>query len=224
MLDGDPKAALAGGERAAAELIAATHVGDTTDEFNAIVTRWILTAHHPRFGRPYMEVVYQPMLELLAYLRANGFKTFIVSGGGADFMRPWTQDVYGVPPEQVIGSRAKLKYEDRDGGPRIERLAGIDFVDDRAGKPVAIQEQIGRRPIAAFGNSDGDFEMLEWTTSGPGPRLGMIVHHTDPTREWAYDRGSPVGALARALDEAPARGWVVVDMKQDWKVVFPFEQ
>jgi phosphoserine phosphatase len=224
VLDGDPKAALAGGERAIAELLAATHAGNTTDEFNAIVTRWILTAHHPRTGRPYIEMVYQPMLELLAYLRANGFKTFIVSGGGVDFMRPWAEDVYGIPPEQVVGSRAKLKYEVRDGEPRIERLAAIDLVDDKAGKPVGIQEQIGRRPIAAFGNSDGDFEMLEWTTSGPGARLGMIVHHTDPTREWAYDRDSKIGALARALDEAPKRGWVVVDMKQDWKAVFPFEQ
>jgi phosphoserine phosphatase len=224
VLAGDPKAALAGGERAAAELIAATHAGNTTDEFNAIVTRWIATAQHPRFGRPYIEVVYEPMLELLGYLRANGFKTFIVSGGGADFMRPWTEDVYGIPPEQVVGSRAKLEYEVRDGVPRIERLAGIDLVDDKAGKPVGIQQQIGRRPIAAFGNSDGDFEMLEWTTSGPGARFGMIVHHTDATREWAYDRDSQIGTLARALDEAPKRGWVVVDMKRDWKVIFPFDE
>ena len=223
VLAGDTKTALAGGEHALAELIAATHAGVTTEEFDSIVRQWILTAHHPRTGRPYIEMVYQPMLELLAYLRANGFKTFVVSGGGVDFIRPWAGDVYGVPPEQVVGSRAKLKYEVRDGEPRIERLPGVDFVDDKAGKPVGIQEQIGQRPIAAFGNSDGDFEMLEWTTSGPGPRLGMIVHHTDPTREWAYDRGSPIGTLARALDEAPAHRWVVVDMKQDWKNVFPFE-
>ena len=224
VLAGDAKNALAGGEHAVAELIAATHAGVTTEEFDAIVRQWISTAHHPRYGRPYIEVVYQPMLELLAYLRANGFKTFIVSGGGADFIRPWAGDVYGIPPEQIIGSRAKLKYEVHDGVPRIERLAGVDFVDDKAGKPVGIQEQIGQRPIAAFGNSDGDFEMLEWTTSGPGPRLGMIVHHTDPTREWAYDRDSPIGTLARALDEAPKRGWIVIDMKQDWKTVYPFEQ
>jgi phosphoserine phosphatase len=224
VLAGDPRVALAGGERALAELLAATHVGNTTEEFDAIVRQWIATAHHPRSGRPYIEMVYQPMIELLAYLRANGFKTFIVSGGGVDFMRPWTEDVYGIPPEQVVGSRAKLAYEVRDGVPRIERLAGVDLVDDKAGKPVGIQQQIGRRPIAAFGNSDGDFEMLEWTTSGPGPRLGMIVHHTDPTREWAYDRDSPIGTLSRALDEAPKRGWVVVDMKQDWKIVYPFEQ
>jgi phosphoserine phosphatase len=224
ILAGDPKAALAGGERAILELIAATHTGNTTEEFDAIVRQWISTAHHPRSGRPYVEMVYQPMLELLAYLRANGFKTFIVSGGGVDFMRPWAEDVYGVPPEQVVGSRAKLEYTVRDGVPVIARLAGVDLVNDKAGKPVGIQQQIGRRPIAAFGNSDGDFEMLEWTTSGPGPRLGMIVHHTDPTREWAYDRGSPIGALARALDEAPAHGWIVVDMKRDWGIVFPFEQ
>jgi hypothetical protein len=224
VLSGDTKKALAGGEHAIAGLIAATHAGVTTEEFDAIVRRWILTAHHPRYGRPYIEVVYQPMLELLAYLRANGFKTFIVSGGGVDFIRPWAGDVYGIPPEQIVGSRAKLKYEVRDGEPRIERLADVDFVDDKAGKPVGIQEQIGQRPIAAFGNSDGDFEMLEWTTSGPGPRLGMIVHHTDPTREWAYDRDSPIGTLARVLDEAPKRGWIVIDMKQDWKTVYAFDQ
>lgn len=224
VLEGDLKAALAGGEPAAAELIAATDADNTTEEFNAIVTRWILTAHHPRFGRPYIEVVYQPMLELLAYLRANGFKTFIVSGGGVDFIRAWSEDVYGVPAEQVIGRPARLKYEVRDGEPRIERLAGVDHVDEKAGKPVEIQRQIGRRPIAAFGNSDADFQMLEWTTSGPGARLGMVVRHTDVTREYSYDRGSESGTLARALEEAPKRGWVVVDMKRDWKVVFPFEQ
>jgi phosphoserine phosphatase len=224
VLAGDTKTAVAGGQRALAELLAGTNAGTTTQEFGAIVTRWILTAHHPRFGRPYIEVVYQPMLELLAYFRANGYKNFIVSSGGVEFIRAWSEDVYGVPPEQVVGSRAKLKYEDRDGAPRIERLAAVEFVDDNAGKPAALQEQIGRRPIAAFGNSDADFEMLEWATSGTGARLALIVHHTDVTREWAYDRGSPSGALARALDEAPKRGWVVVDMKRDWKVVFPFDQ
>jgi phosphoserine phosphatase len=223
-LAGDLRAALASGEKGVAELLAATHAGNTTEEFSAIVSAWIAAARHPRFGRPYTEVVYQPMLELLEYLRANGFKTFIVSGGGVEFMRPWVQAVYGIPPEQVVGSRAKLEYAVRDGVPRIDRLVGVDFVDDKAGKPVGIQQQIGSRPIAAFGNSDGDFEMLEWTTSGPGPRLGVIVHHTDAVREWAYDRGSRVGALSRALDEAPARGWVVVDMKQDWKMVHPFDR
>ena len=224
VLAGDVEAALASGEKGVAEMLAVTHAGNTTEEFAAIVTEWIAAAHHPRFGRPYTEVVYQPMLELLAYLRANGFKTFIVSGGGAEFMRPWVQAVYDIPPEQVVGSRAKLEYEVRDGVPRINRLAVLDLVDDKAGKPVGIQQQIGRRPIAAFGNSDGDFEMLEWTTTGRGPRLGVIVHHTDAVREWAYDRDSRVGTLRRALDEAPARGWIVVDMKSDWNVVHAFER
>jgi len=223
VLAGDVEAALASGEKGVAEMLAVTHAGNTTDEFAAIVSDWMAAARHPRFGRPYTEVVYQPMLELLAYLRANGFKTFIVSGGGVEFMRPWAQAVYGIPPEQVVGSRAKLEYEVRDGVPRINRLAAIDLVDDKAGKPVGIQQQIGRRPIAAFGNSDGDFEMLEWTTSGRGPRLGVIVHHTDSVREWAYDRDSHVGKLSHALDEAPGRGWVVVDMKADWNVVHTFE-
>jgi len=223
VLAGDPRTALASGEQSMLELIAATHVGNTTEEFDAIVSRWIATARHPRFDQPYTRVIYQPMLELLSHLRANGFKTFIVSGGGADFMRPWVEAAYGIPAEQVVGSRAKLKYEVRDGVPRIERLAGVDLVDDKAGKPVGIQQLIGRRPIAAFGNSDGDFEMLEWTTSGSGARLGLIVHHTDAEREWAYDRDSHIGTLARALDEAPARGWIVVDIKRDWKVVFAFE-
>jgi phosphoserine phosphatase len=211
-------------EQAIGTLLAETHAGMTPDEFTKIAQNWLATARHPRFGRIPTSTVYQPQLELLSYLRASGFKIFIVSGGGVDFIRPWAGDVYGIPPEQVVGSRAKLKYEVRDGEPRIERLAAVDLVDDKAGKPVGIQQQIGQRPIAAFGNSDGDFEMLEWTTSGPGPRLGMIVHHTDITREWAYDRDSPIGTLARALDEAPKRGWIVIDMKQDWKVVYPFDQ
>ena len=168
-------------------------------------------------------VVYQPMLEVLAYLRANGFKTFIVSGGGIEFMRPWAETVYGIPPEQVVGSRVKMKYEMRDGKPVLMRLPEIDFIDDKAGKPVGIHQFIGRRPIAAFGNSDGDFEMLEWTTAGTGPRFGLIVHHTDAEREWAYDRTSHVGQLSRGLDEAPKRGWVLADMKQDWKVIYPFQ-
>jgi phosphoglycolate phosphatase-like HAD superfamily hydrolase len=223
VLAGDVQRALASGEHGVLELLAATHVGNTTEEFERIVRDWIATARHPRYDRPYTEVIYQPMLELLEYLRANGFKTFIVSGGGADFMRPWVEVAYGIPPEQVVGSRAKLEYQVHDGVPSIARLAGVDLVDDKAGKPVGIQQLIGRRPIAAFGNSDGDFEMLEWTTSGSGPRLGLIVHHTDAVREWAYDRDSHIGTLARALDEAPARGWVVVDMKEDWKTIYPFE-
>ena len=162
------------------------------------------------------------MLELLKYLRANGFKTYIVSGGGVEFMRPWTEKVYGVPPEQVIGSNIKTKYELVDGKPALMRLQEIDFIDDKEGKPVGIQKFIGRRPIAVFGNSDGDLQMLQWTTSGEGPRLGLIVHHTDAEREWAYDRQSHVGKLDKALDEAKANGWTVVDMKRDWRVVFAF--
>jgi hydroxymethylpyrimidine pyrophosphatase-like HAD family hydrolase len=164
------------------------------------------------------------MLELLTFLRAKGFKTFIVSGREVEFMRPWTERVYGIPPEQVIGSRAKVKYEVRNGVPVLLRLAEVDLVDDKAGKPVGIHQVIGRRPIAAFGNSDGDFEMLEWTTSGSGARLGVIVHHTDAEREWAYDRTSHIGQLARGLDEATKHGWILVDMKQDWKVIFPFQK
>jgi phosphoglycolate phosphatase-like HAD superfamily hydrolase len=222
VLAGDVHGALTSGERGIVELLAATHVGNTTEEFEGIVRQWIATARHPRFGRPYTEIVYRPMLELLEYLRANGFKTFIVSGGGVDFMRPWVEATYGIPPEQVVGSRVKLDYEVRDGVPVIERLAAVDLVDDKAGKPVGIQQVIGRRPIAAFGNSDGDFEMLEWTTSGPGARLGVLVRHTDADREWAYDRDSHVGALDRSLDEAATRGWIVIDMKEDWSVVYPF--
>ena len=224
VLEGDMKAVAASGERGLLEMMAATHVGNTTEEFEGIVRNWIASARHPKLERPYTELVYQPMLELLAYLRANGFKTFIVSGGGVEFMRPWVERVYGIPPEQVVGSRAKVKYQVRDGVPVLLRLPEIDLVDDKAGKPVGIHQVIGRRPIAAFGNSDGDFEMLEWTTSGPGPRFGLIVHHTDAEREWAYDRTSHIGQLARGLDEAPKRGWVVVDMKQDWKVIYPFQK
>jgi hypothetical protein len=224
VLEGDLTAVAASGERGLLELVAATHVGNTTDEFAALVAEWIFRARHPKTGRLYTEMVYQPMLELLSYLRANGFKTYITSGGGLEFMRPWVERVYGIPPEQVIGSRAKVKYESRGGAPVLLRLAEVDLVDDQAGKPVGIHQVIGRRPLAAFGNSDGDFEMLEWTTSGPAPRFGLIVHHTDAEREWAYDRASHIGRLARALDEAPKRGWVVVDMKQDWKTIYPSQK
>jgi phosphoserine phosphatase len=220
-LDGDMAALAASGETGAVELIMATHAGMTTDEFARIVSDWMATARHPRFGRPYTEMAYQPMLELLAYLRANGFKTYIVSGGGVEFMRPWTERVYGVPPEQVVGSAIATRFEWQDGKPVLRRQAKIDFVDDRGGKPVGIHKFIGRRPIAAFGNSDGDLEMLQWTTAGTGPRCGLIVRHTDAKREWAYDRDSPVGRLDKALDEATRRGWIVVDMKKDWKTVFP---
>jgi hypothetical protein len=220
-LEGDLKTVSAGGEHALLELVMATHAGMTIDEFAQVVKDWLATAKHPRFNRPYTELVYQPMLELLTYLRANGFKTFIVSGGGIEFMRPWTEKVYGIPPEQVIGSSIKTKFELRDGKPVLVRLPEINFIDDKAGKPVGIQMHIGRRPIAAFGNSDGDLQMLQWTTAGPGPRFGLIVHHTDADREYAYDRQTPIGRLDKALDQAKAQGWTVVDMKKDWKRVFP---
>lgn len=224
ILEGDMQAVAAAGEKGLLEVVAATHVGNTTEEFAQIVANWIGGARHPRFNRPYTDLVYQPMLELLIYLRANGFKTFIVSGGGVEFMRPWVERVYGVPPEQVIGSRAKVQYELRNGQPALQRLAEVDLIDDKAGKPVGIHQVIGRRPVAAFGNSDGDFEMLEWTTSGPGPRFGLIVHHTDADREWAYDRKSHFGMLSKGLDEAPRRGWILVDMKRDWNVVYPWQK
>jgi phosphoglycolate phosphatase-like HAD superfamily hydrolase len=220
VLEGDVKAVAASGERGLLEIIAATHAGTTTEEFERIVSEWVATARHPKTQRLYTEMVYRPMLDVLAYLRANGFKTFIVSGGGVEFMRPWAERVYGIPPEQVVGSRAKVKYEVRDGSPVLMRLPEIDLIDDKAGKPVGIHQVIGRRPIVAFGNSDGDFEMLEWTTTGSGPRLGVIVHHTDDEREWAYDRTSHIGQLARGLDEAGKRGWILADMKRDWKTIY----
>jgi hypothetical protein len=223
LLEGDMKAALAGGERAVVALMMATHAGMTSDEFDRIVREWIATAKHPKTGRLLTEMVYPPMLELLAYLRANGFKTFIVSGGGIDFMRPWTERTYGIPPEQVVGSTVKMKFEMRDGAPVLVRLPEVDFVDDGPGKPVGIQRHVGRRPIAAFGNSDGDLPMMQWTAAGSGPRFCLYVHHTDAGREWAYDRAS-VGGLDKGLGEARARGWTVVDMKTDWRRVFPFEK
>jgi phosphoserine phosphatase len=187
------------------------------------VLEWVASARHPRFDRPYTELVYQPMLELLSYLRANGFQTWIVSGGGIEFMRPWALDVYGVPPEQVIGSSIKTRFELRDGEPVLGRLPEMNFIDDKEGKPVAINQHIGRRPIAAFGNSDGDLQMLQWTTAGEGRRLGVIIRHTDAEREWAYDRESHIGRLDKALEEAATHDWVVVDMKQDWRRVYGFE-
>jgi hypothetical protein len=220
-LKGDVKGALAGGERGLVEMVMATHAGLTTEQFDKVVTDWMATAKHPKTGRLLTEMVYQPMLELLTYLRANGFKTFIVSGGGIEFMRPWTERVYGIPPEQVIGSSGGLKYEVRDGKPVIIKLPELVLNDDKEGKPVGIQRHIGRRPIAAFGNSDGDLEMLQWTAAGGGPRFCLYVHHTDAAREWAYDRESHVGKLDKGLDEAKARGWIVVSMKDDWKTVFP---
>jgi hypothetical protein len=221
LLKGDVKGALAGGERAILEIIAATHAGMTTEEFDKIVKDWIATAKHPVTKRLYTEMVYQPMLELLAYLRANGFKTFIVSGGGIEFMRPWVEKVYGIPPEQVVGSSGKLKFEMQEDKPVLLKLPAIDFIDDKDGKPVGIQEHIGRRPIAAFGNSDGDLQMLQWTAAGPGARFCLYVHHTDAVREFAYDRQSHIGQLDKGLDEAAAKGWTVVSMKDDWKSIFP---
>ena len=220
VLKGDLKSALADGERALLEMAMATHAGTTTEEFEKIVSDWANTAKHPKSGKHFTEMVYQPMLEVLAYLRANGFKTFIVSGGGIEFMRPWTEKVYGIPPEQVIGSSIKTKFELRDGKPVLARLPELNFIDDKEGKPVAIQQHIGRRPIIAFGNSDGDFQMLEWTTAGKGPRLALIVHHDDAQREYAYDRGSHIGKLEKGLDEAPQRGWSIISMKNDWKNIY----
>jgi phosphoserine phosphatase len=223
LLRGDVKGALAGGERAMLEIVMGTHAGMTTEGFENIVKDWVAAARHPTTRRPYTEMVYRPMLEVLAYLRANGFKTFIVSGGGIEFMRPWAERVYGIPPEQVVGSSIETELEVRDGRPVLLRLPELNFNDDKAGKPVGIHRHIGRRPIAAFGNSDGDLQMLQWTAAGAGPRFCLIVHHTDAEREWAYDRLSPIGRLDKALDEATARGWAVVDMKRDWKHVFTFE-
>jgi phosphoserine phosphatase len=224
LLRGDMKGVAASGEKGLVELLLATHTGITTDEFEHVVTDWLAVARHPRYRRPYTECVYQPMLELLAYLRANGFKTWIVSGGGIEFMRPWTDDIYGIPPEQVVGSSVRTQFEIRNGTPVLLRLPEVDFVDDKAGKPVGIQKFIGKRPIAAFGNSDGDLQMLQWVTAGPGSRFGLIVHHTDAEREYAYDRESHFGRLDKALVEASERGWTVVDMKRDWKTVFAIDE
>lgn len=220
VLAGDMAGVVATGEKGILELVMATHAGNTTEEFAAIVQGWIASARHPRFGRPYTELVYQPMLELLAFLRASGFKTYIVSGGGVEFMRPWAETVYGVPPEQVIGSSIKTRFELRDGRPVLLRLPEIDFIDDGPGKPAGINKFIGRRPLAAFGNSDGDLAMLQWATAGAGARLALLVHHDDGEREYVYDRASEIGRLDKALDEALARGWVVVSMRHDWSTLF----
>ncbi|WP_376774964.1 MULTISPECIES: HAD family hydrolase [Rhizobium] len=221
VLEGDMKTLAASGEKGLMELIMTTHAGMTSGDFQKVVTDWLASARDPKFKRPYTELVYQPMIELLAYLRANGFKTFIVSGGGVEFMRPWVEKVYGVPPEQVIGSSIKTEFRMQDDTPTLFRLPEINFIDDKAGKPVGINQQIGRRPIAAFGNSDGDLQMLQWTTMAGGPaRLGVLIHHTDAEREYAYDRETEFGRLDKALDAASIAGWTVVDMKADWKQVF----
>ena len=224
VLAGDLKGLAASGEKGLLEIMAVSHTGMTTESFTKMVTDWLAGARHPRFKRPYTDLVYQPMLELTSYLRAQGFKTFIVSGGGIEFMRPWTEKIYGIPPEQVVGSSGVVKFEmGADGKPVLMKEAKVEFVDDGPGKPVGINRFIGRRPIFAFGNSDGDQQMLEWTAAGTGARFMGLVHHTDAAREWAYDRQSHVGKLDKALDEANAKGWTVVDMKRDWKRVFAFE-
>ncbi len=215
------KGLAASGEKGLMEILAATHTGMSTEEFSQIVKDWMKTAQHPVYKRPYNQCIYQPMLEVLKYLRANGFKTFIVSGGGVEFMRPWTEETYGIPPEQVVGSSGVVKFEMKDGKPVLMKEAKIEFIDDGPGKPVGINRFIGRRPTMAFGNSDGDLQMLQYTTAGAGSRFALIVHHTDAQREFAYDRASHIGKLDKALDEAAAKGWTVVDMKADWKEIFP---
>ncbi len=220
ILVGDLKTALSSGEEALLEMVAATHSGMTAEEFARIVREWLTTAKHPSTGKPYTQMVYRPMVEVLSYLRARGFQTYIVTGGGVEFVRVFAEEVYGVPPEQVIGSSGKVAYEVREGVPTIVKLPGIHFIDDKAGKPVAIHYQIGRRPIMAFGNSDGDFQMLEWVSSGAGSRFAAIVHHDDAVREWAYDRKSHVGKLDKGLDEAPRRGWKLFSMSRDWTTIF----
>jgi phosphoserine phosphatase len=224
LLAGDVKGALGQGEKAILQIVAASHFGLTTDEFAKTVSEWAATAKHPRSGRLYTEMIYQPMLELLAYLRANGFKTFIVSGGGVEFMRAWAEKAYNIPPEQVVGSSGVTKFEMRPGGPVLLKDAKVEFIDDGPGKPAGINRFIGRRPLFAFGNSDGDHQMLQWTAAGAGRRFMGIVHHTDAQREWAYDRQSHIGKLDKALDEALAKGWTVVDMKKDWKRIYPFDR
>ena len=221
LLEGDIATALSGGEKAIIEIVMATHAGMSTSEFEKIVTDWIRTARHPETNRLFREMVYQPMLELLDFFRANGFKTYIVSGGGIDFMRPWVEEVYGIPPDQVVGSSGKVEFVIQDGTPALIKRPEIDFIDDKEGKPVGIHKHIGKQPAAAFGNSDGDLAMLQWTAAGPGARLMVFIHHTDAEREWAYDRESHVGKLNKGLDEALEKGWLVVDMKSDWKRIYP---
>jgi phosphoserine phosphatase len=221
LLKGDMQGLAASGEKGVLEIVALTHTGMTTDEFTRSVGDWIASAKHPKTGRLYTEMVYQPMLELLSYLRANGFKTFVVSGGGVEFMRPWTERVYGIPPEQVVGSAGKLKLETRDGKPVLVKLAELDLMNDKEGKPVGIQSRIGRRPIAAFGNSDGDLQMLEWAMAGDGARFALFVHHDDANREFAYDRADKLQQFDKGWDEAVAKGWTVVSMKDDWKTIYP---
>jgi len=219
LLKGDMKTVMAGGEKALVQIVMTTHAGMTTEEFEKIVKDWMATSIHPKTGKHYNEMIFQPMIELLDYLRANGYKTFIVSGGGVDFMRPWVEQAYGIPPDQVVGSSGKLKYEVKeDGIPVLIKIPELNFIDDKEGKPAGIHQYIGKRPVFTAGNSDGDYEMLQWTSTATGyPRFGMIVHHTDSVREWKYDRGSHIGKLERGLDDASKYNWVIVDMKNEWK-------
>lgn len=224
ILEGDVEKALAGGTKAIIQLIMTTHAGMTTDEFNQVVKDWLATAKHPKTGKPYNEMIYQPMLELLDYLRAHDYKTFIVSGGGIDFMRAWVEEAYDIPPHQVIGSSNKVKFEvSEDGTPQLIKQPELNFIDDKEGKPVGIYQYIGMRPVFASGNSDGDYQMLQYTTAGEGPRFGLLLHHTDSVREFAYDRESHIGQLNKGLDDADKMGWTVIDMAKDWKVIYPFE-
>ena len=223
LLEGDMEALMAEGEAGLIKLVMASHAGMTTTEFEASVTDWLKTAKHPRFERPFTDLVYQPMLELLNYLRAHGFTTFIVSGGGIDFMRPWVESVYGIPPHQVVGSSIGAEFDYNDGNPVIRKLPKLDFIDDKAGKPVGIHKYIGKKPIFASGNSDGDLQMLQYTASNPKGAFMLYLHHTDADREWAYDRESHIGRLDKGLEEAEQHGWTVIDMKTDWRVVYPFQ-
>lgn len=224
VLDNDMAALMKQGEKGLLQIVMATHAGITTDAFESIVKQWLATAKHPVKGKLYTELVYQPMIELIRYLQANKFKTFIVSGGGIEFMRPWVEEVYGIPREQVVGSSIATVFDDNNGQPVLKRLASVDFIDDKEGKPVGINKFIGRKPVFACGNSDGDLQMLQWTASNKYKNFELYVHHTDSTREWAYDRKSPVGTLDKGLDEATAKGWTIVNMRDEWKVIYPFEK
>jgi hypothetical protein len=222
-LDNDMGELMKYGEHGLLQIVMTTHAGNTTEEFEGIVKEWLSTARHPRFDRPYTDLVYQPMLELNMYLQNNNFKTFIVSGGGIEFMRPWVEQVYNIPRDQVVGSSIKTEFLIEEGEPVIRRLPEIDFIDDKEGKPVGINRFIGRKPVFCSGNSDGDLAMMQWTASGEGKRFMLYLHHTDSIREWAYDRDSSVGRLNKGLDEAEAKGWTVINMKEDWKFVYPYE-
>ena len=224
VLENDMKTLIASGEKGIMELIMATHAGITTDEFELLVKNWLETAQHPRFNKPYNQLIYQPMLELLDYLRTNDFKTFIVSGGGIEFMRPWVEEAYGIPKDQVVGSSIATEYDYNNGSPVIRRLSKIDFIDDKAGKPVGINKFIGRKPVFASGNSDGDLQMMQWTDSNPYKSFQLYLHHTDADREWAYDRESHIGQFNKGLDEALEKGWTIIDMKNDWKTIYPFQK